>query len=248
MTARNTTYILAAAVAAWFVPAEAGETSLPPLSISVQPAKTEPGQKPDRLLGDLIMNHLMKNKLPDWEFIAPGSVNDLDKLAQAVGKVGGDRSDAAQLAESPAADVVIEYAGRGLPVKDARVTISARDPYRGKQLFSLSASGKTAVDDVLPKVLAGLKDHYFDLARNGAWYRVLLRKAPKGLAGKVEAQLEKSCHKTERPPSGPGINVQCKLASHEFTGLVEKAIRARHPKAKYEFLTKTRRLVEIRFF
>jgi len=248
MNARITTSVLAAAIALWFVRAEAGGTSLPPLSISVQPAKTAAGQKPDRLLGDLIMNHLMKNKLPAWEFLAPGSVIDFDKLSEAVGKAGGDRDDAAQLAGSLAADVVIEYAGKALPAKDARVKISARDPHRGRQLFSLSASGKTAVNDLLPKVLAGLREHYFDLARNGTWYRVLLRKAPKGLAGRVEEQLKKRCHKTERPASGPGIEVQCKLASHKLAALVEKAIRARRPKARYEFVTKTSRLIEIRFF
>lgn len=247
MIARNTVYVLAAAIAMRVILAEAGEPPLPPLSISVQPAKTAAGQKPDRLLGDLILNHLMKNKLPAWEFLAPGSVKDLDKLAEIVVNTHGDRSEAELLAESLAADVAVEYTGKALPAKDFQVTISARDPYRGRQLFSITASGKTAVDDLLPKVLAELKKYHFDLARNGTWYRISLQKAPQGLIGEVEHQLKKSCRKTEYA-SKVEINAQCKLSSQELAGLVEKTIRARHPKAEYGFVTKTSRLVAIKFF
>ncbi len=225
-------------------PAKSGETSLPPLSIAVQPAGSAGGQKADRLLGDLITNYLVKNKLPNWEFVDPTGPEDLDRLKDAIGV---DRSETERLTAPFEADVVIEYTGTARPVKNARVTVSARDPHLKRKLFFLEASGRSAVDDLKPKVFAGLKEHYFDLVRNGTWYRVSLHQAPRGLADLVDARLKKSCHKSERPLSGPDIYAQCKLGSQEMADLVEKVIRSRRPGAKYTIKAKTYRLVEISF-
>jgi hypothetical protein len=222
------------------------------LTMMVQRDKKSKDFKSSGLMSDLILSKLSKAKVPTWDFIDSQFYNANKAMLEHPDISAEEKQTIRAGTFEP--DVFVEYQLVEKKVegsehdKIVELTVSVRESLRDKLLFTKTISstprkswkaGSTseawmeAREKVMLVVIEWLKKYSQDLADNGSWCRVTIKKAPAGLIKKVHAKLKKTCAEFEAAKSDLSIYIRSKKDHYEISKVIDQVIEANCPKCDF---------------